>query len=222
MVSTTVYAALDGVVEGGFVVSSRAAVSRRLVLAMLASLCVALAVLALASASAFAWAPTFVGSFGPSVKPTGMAVEEATGNVLVAESGELERLDVFGERGGMPAGGAPTRLTGENTPAGSFSFKGAIAFNEEWVGVAVDNSTSAAAGSIYVVDPGHAVVDRFKLSGNEFKYESQLDGQTRDRFHEAGRRCDGRGRRCLRERSRREHRTRVLARGHRRNCQLRG
>jgi len=137
------------------------------------------ALLSLGSASAFASPATFLGSFPSAAPPTGTAVEESTGNVLVAESGGLEAVDVFGERGGPPAGGAPAKLTGEATPAGSFSFKGAIAYNEEWAGVAVDNSTGSAAGSIYVVDPGHKVVDRFKLSGGEFKYESQLTGFVR-------------------------------------------
>ncbi|HWX88571.1 MAG TPA: hypothetical protein VNX67_10390, partial [Solirubrobacteraceae bacterium] len=100
-----------------------------------------------------------------------MAVEESTGNVFVPESGEdFDAVKVFGERGGLPAGGAPAEFSGQDTPAGSFEFE------RRWVGVAVDNSTSAAAGSIYVVDRGHAVVDRFKLSGGAFKYESQLTG----------------------------------------------
>jgi Collagen triple helix repeat (20 copies) len=107
-----------------------------------------------------------------------MAVEESTGNVLVAESSGLQVVDVFGERGGAPAGGAPATLTGEQTPAKSFEF------NSNWVGVAVDNSTSPAAGSIYVVDRGHAVVDRFKLSGGAFKYESQLTGEPGTHFVE--------------------------------------
>jgi hypothetical protein len=151
----------------------RASVSgHRPILAVLAWLCAALAVSALAGASAFA-APTFVGSFGFLERPTGMAVEESTGNVLVPESGEdFDVVKVFGEKGGLPAGGAPTAFSGEGTPDGSF------AFNFQWVGVAVDNSTSSAAGSVYVVDRGHKVVDRFKLSGGEFKYESQLTGTT--------------------------------------------
>jgi hypothetical protein len=152
-------------------VSSRVAVSRNSVLAVLAPLCAALAVLALGSVSAFASPATYLHSFGPFERPTGIAVEETTGNVLVPESGEdLDAVSVFGARGGAPAGGAPGGFSGEQTPAGSF------AFNREWVGIAVDNSTSAAAGSIYVVDRGHAVVDRFKLSGGVFKYESQLTG----------------------------------------------
>jgi DNA-binding beta-propeller fold protein YncE len=145
--------------------SSRVAVSRGPVLALLAWLCAALAILALASASALASPPTYLENFGPFERPTGMAVEESTGNVFVAESGEDNYVvDVFGERGGAPAGSAPSTLPGEPTPAG-------------WVGLAVDNSTSSAAGSIYIVKPGEAVVDRYKLSGKEFKHESQLTGE---------------------------------------------
>ncbi len=61
-------------------------------------------------------------------------------------------------------------LSGIDTPAKSF------AFNRQWVGIAVDNSIGAGAGSVYVVDRSHKVVDRFKLSGGEYKYESQLTG----------------------------------------------
>jgi hypothetical protein len=151
--------------------SSRVAVSRRPVLALLASLCAALALSALGSASAWASPATYLHSFGPFERPTGLAVEEATGNVFVAPGGVSKAIEVFGARGGAPAGGAPATLTGEETPAGSFEFEG------DWVGLAVDNSTSSAAGSIYVVDRGHKVVDRFKLSGGKFKYEPpQLTG----------------------------------------------
>jgi DNA-binding beta-propeller fold protein YncE len=150
--------------------SSRAVVSRRPFLATLASLCAALSVLAATSTSALASPATYLHSFGPFERPTGLAVEESTGNVFVPESGEdFDVVNVFGARGGSP-GGAPTVFSGLQTPAKSFEF------DREWVGIAVDNSTSAAAGSIYVVDRGHAVVDRFKLSGGEFKYESQLTG----------------------------------------------
>jgi DNA-binding beta-propeller fold protein YncE len=153
------------------VVSSRSVVSYRSALAVLASLCAVLAVLASGAPSAFASAATYLHSFGSFERPTGIAVEESTGNVLIPESGEdFDAVNVFGERGGAAAGGAPAVFSGEHTPAGSFEF------NREWVGIAVDNSTSAAAGSIYVVDRGHAVVDRFKLSGGAFKYESRLTG----------------------------------------------
>jgi DNA-binding beta-propeller fold protein YncE len=138
---------------------------------VLAPLCAALAVLASADTSAFAFSPTFVGSFGPFERPTGLAVEESTGNVFVPERA-TDVVGVFGESGDSPAGGAPVAFSGADTPDGSF------AFNFQWVGIAVDNSTgSAAAGSVYVVDRGHKVIDRFKLSGGEFKYESQLTGE---------------------------------------------
>jgi hypothetical protein len=154
----------------GFVMSGRVAVSRGSVLALLAGLCPALAVLASASASALASPPTYLDNFGPLERPTGMAVEESTGNVFVVENGEDNYVvDVFGARGGKPAGGAPTTLPGEPFPAG-------------WLGLAVDNSTSSATGSIYVVKPGEAVIDRYKLSGNEFKFESQLTGEPGTHF----------------------------------------
>lgn len=153
--------------------SSRAALLRRPVLATLAPLCAAVALLALGSASAWASPATYLHGFGPFARPTGLAVEEATGNVFVPESGEdFDEVNVLGERGRAPANGVPRAFSGEHTPAESFEF------DMDWVGVAVDNSTSAAAGSIYVVDRGHKVVDRFKLSGDEFKYESQLTGFT--------------------------------------------
>ncbi|MGA2165189.1 MAG: hypothetical protein ABSH36_12060 [Solirubrobacteraceae bacterium] len=157
--------------------SGRAVSSYRRVLAVLVSLCVALGVLGSIASFASA-APTLLSWFGSGTPPTGMAVEESTGNVLVAQSNGREAVAVSGARGGSPAGGAPRMLTGAETPAKSFAFEGSVGlgYNEEWVGVAVDNSNSAAAGSIYVADPGHEVVDRFKLSGGAFKYESQLTG----------------------------------------------
>ena len=162
--------------------SSRVAVSRRPVLAVLASLCAVLTVPALGSASAFASPPTYLGNFGSFRYSTGLAVEESTGNVLVTESGASEVVDVFGERGGLPVGwpwSFPSTLTGEQTPAKAFAFNGG------WSGVAVDNSKSAAVGAIYVADSNtgkfagekHEVVDRFKLVRGEFEYESQLTGE---------------------------------------------
>jgi DNA-binding beta-propeller fold protein YncE len=142
---------------------------------MLTLLCAALSV---TSASALASPATYLHSFGPFERPTGLAVEESTGNVFVPENGEdFDVVNVFGARGGSPAGGAPSGFSGVQTPAGSFEF------DREWIGIAVDNSTSTATGSIYVVDRGHAVVDRFKLSGGEFKYESQV-GESATAFTE--------------------------------------
>lgn len=131
----------------------------------------ACALLAMASA-AVASPATYLHSFAFE-RPTGLAVEESTGNLLVPESGEdFDQVRVYGARGGSPAGGAPLGFSGLETPAGSFEFE------RDWVGIAVDDSTGPAAGSVYVADRGHGVVDRFKLSGGEYKYESQLTGFT--------------------------------------------
>jgi hypothetical protein len=154
-------------------VSIRVAVSRP-VAALLVLLCAALVLLALTSASALASPPAYLGSFGSFNYPTGIAVEEARGNVLVVESGGPEVVDVFGEHG-APAGGSP--LTGVGTPATSFAFNGG------WAGVAVDNSKSAAANAVYVADPHnakageeHEVVDRF-FNRAGYEYEPpQLTG----------------------------------------------
>ncbi len=81
--------------------SRRTSFARRLLFAVV-SLC---ATVALAGASAFASPPTFRGSFGFPARPTGMAVEEATGNLLVPEITEdFDVVDVFGETGArLPA-----------------------------------------------------------------------------------------------------------------------
>ena len=149
--------------------SGRAATSRGPIVALFESLGAALAVLAGASTSAEATPATYLRSYDFFSSPTGIAVEESTGNVFSPENGSVQVLD---ERGITPTGGAPKEFSGAQTPAASFAFEGS------WVGVAVDNSTGGASGSVYVVDRGHVVVDRFKLKGGEFKYESQLMGFT--------------------------------------------
>jgi len=157
-----------------------AAVRRRLVLAVVAAMAVLGGSLALTGASALAYRHILKGEFGSFEHPTGVAVDETSGNVFVANGSGPEVVgpevvDVFGEAGGEPAGGAPTTLTGEQTPAKSFDF------GREPVGVAVDNSKSLATGSIYVTDVAgggeHEVIDRFKLSGLEYKYEGQVNGE---------------------------------------------
>ncbi|HEY7934355.1 MAG TPA: hypothetical protein VID48_11085 [Solirubrobacteraceae bacterium] len=161
--------------------SLRVAVSRRPVLAMLVSLCAALAWLAALSATASA-APTYLTSIKFTGRPGGMAVEEATGNVIVASNLGVsyggEAVVVLGATSRTPSDQAPEWFGGAETPAGNF------AFEDKWAGVAVDNTNSPAGGSVYVADPGHGVVDRFKLSGEEYKYESQLTGQPGAHFQE--------------------------------------
>ncbi len=122
--------------------------------------------------------------FGSMSDATGLAVDQSTGNVFVADS-NADVVRVFGAEGGAPAGGIPSELTGASTPSGGFSF-----FKNEATGVAVDNSCfyhklSGAActafdpsnGAIYVTDGNHSVVDKFIVNGKgEYEYVSQLTG----------------------------------------------
>jgi sugar lactone lactonase YvrE len=142
--------------------------SRRAVAASLATLLVFVGVLALASPSALA-SDSYPGVpnalFGASGSgagqlsgPLGVAVDEASGDVYVADAGN-NRVEEFG-----PEGKYVATITGGETPAGSFS---------DPTGVAVDNSSSPAKGDLYVMDVGHHVIDVFESSG---KYLSQIKG----------------------------------------------
>jgi DNA-binding beta-propeller fold protein YncE len=111
--------------------------------------------------------------FGSGIlsRPNGMAVDQATGNVYVADH-ETNVVDVFGPEGGAPVGGGPSQLTGAQAPA-PFSF-GPV---EEPVGIAVDNSGGPSNGDVYVVDLKHGVVDKFRLNAShEYEYLCQLTG----------------------------------------------
>ncbi len=122
--------------------------------------------------------------FGSMSDATGLAVDQSTGNLFVADS-NADVVRVFGAEGGAPAGGIPSELTGASTPSGGFSF-----FENEATGVAVDNACfyhklSGAActafdpsnGAIYVTDGNHKVVDKFIVNGKgEYEYVSQLTG----------------------------------------------
>ncbi len=120
--------------------------------------------------------------FGAGDEPTGVAVDESSGNVFVADSA-FRRVLVFGSEGGGPVGGLPGELTGEQTPAGTFKFGG------EPTGVAVDNACfqhklsggactafDQSSGDIYVTDVKNNVVDKFRVSGGGYEYVCQFTG----------------------------------------------
>src|ERR1017187_331404 len=105
--------------------------------------------------------------------PTGVAVDQETGNVFVADNG-ADAVDIFGAEGGTPAGGVPVQITG-------------IEFaNEEPQAVAVDNAcyyqklsgsaceaADPANGDVYVTEQeGHAV-SRFKFESKTKKYKKE-------------------------------------------------
>jgi hypothetical protein len=142
--------------------------SRRAVAASLATLVVLVGVLALASPSALA-SDSYPGvpnalfgapgsGVGQLSGPVGVAVDESSGDVYVADAGN-NRVEEFGAEGKYVA-----TITGAETPAGSFS---------DSSGVAVDNSSSPAKGDLYVMDVGHHVIDVFNSSGT---YLSQIKG----------------------------------------------
>jgi NHL repeat len=129
-------------------------------------LVVALCGLALETGSALAAElPGVRREFGSFVNPTGIAINQASGEVVVADSG-ANTVEVFSSEGGAPL----SELTG--TPSQSFKFSGLP------VGVAVDNDpASSAYHDLYVADFFNNVVDRFRLiSPGKYEYDCQIDG----------------------------------------------
>jgi hypothetical protein len=103
-------------------------------------------------AFSFAGGETPAGSFGDA---NGVAVDEATGDVYVADVAN-NVVDKF-----TAAGVYLGQITGVGSPAGGFAFANPAA-------VAVDNSTNpldASRGDVYVLDSGHNVIDRFDDTG---------------------------------------------------------
>jgi hypothetical protein len=105
---------------------------------------------------------------GQFSKPSGAAVNDATGQVYVLDQGN-SRIERFSSAGAFEA-----QFDGSETPAKAFAF-GSDALTG---GIAVDNSCyfkklsgSACAsadpsnGDVYVTDPGHKVVDKFSTAG---------------------------------------------------------
>ena len=105
----------------------------------------------------FSSSGSFVTQFGGgSLFAAGVAVDEASGDVYVADTFDNAVL-VF-KPDGSGGYGLLSEWSGEGLPGGGFG---------EVAGVAVDNSKSASAGDVYVVDSedpqlGEGVVDVFK------------------------------------------------------------
>jgi hypothetical protein len=117
---------------------------------------------------------SFVSSFGSFGDPNGIAVDESTGDVYVAdiETATVYKFDADGNPVNFSSL-ATNALSGSATPAGSFSFpseRGTPA------AIAVDNSTDPkdpSAGDLYVMDAGHTVIDKFAPDGT---YIGQISG----------------------------------------------
>ncbi len=113
-----------------------------------------------------------VTSFGSFTNPNGVAVEESTGDVYVADIGTdtVYKFDASGNPVDFPALGT-NALTGSATPAGSFSFSEATGTP---AAVAVDNSGSSSdpsAGDLYVMNAEHEAIDKFNSRG---EYVNQI------------------------------------------------
>ena len=147
------------------------------------------AALALATAPALAYrGHVFAHSFdgmtpGPGQlekfeRPAGIAVNEATGNVYVVDVGK-NRVEWFNSTGSAFEGS----FNGSETPAKTFSGPEGIAvdnscrLHEKRTGEALSESAceklDPSNGDVYVLDAGHAVVDKFSAAG---KYLNELTG----------------------------------------------
>jgi NHL repeat len=153
---------------------------RRIALTGLSVLGLLGAQLALAAGPAAAFTgystPTFFGAAGSGSgqfkEPAGVAVNNASKEVYVYDSGNL-RVQRFDSTGGKFEGqfNGTGALTGPFTAPASISEHAAhgTLFN-----LAVDNDPSSpSVGDVYVVDPGHNVIDKFTAAG---AYLSQLTG----------------------------------------------
>jgi DNA-binding beta-propeller fold protein YncE len=110
--------------------------------------------------------PTSFSPFGSFSHPTGVAVDESTGEVFIADGSPADVVDIFDAKG--------STLLGTLSGAGGGTFD----FEAEPVGVAVDNdSQSASFQDVYVTDVEHSVVDKFKRTGpGAYEYVCQFNG----------------------------------------------
>ena len=121
------------------------------------------------------------GSFGHSgagpgefAEPSGIAADEATKDVYVADKGN-DRVEVFDAAGNFlfEFNGSGT-LANEGIKAGSGPGEVETGRFERPEGIAVDNDPSSPShGDVYVVDAGHNVIDKYSAQG---QYLGQLVG----------------------------------------------
>ena len=140
------------------------------------SLAMTIIVLAMGAGATPALAEThsFQFSFGSFTNPNGIAVEESTGDVYVADiaTNTISKFDANGNPVEFSALHS-NALSGSATPAGSFSFPSVPGTP---AAIAVDNSKSTSdpsRGDLYVMDAGHNVIDKFSSDGT---YLSQVTG----------------------------------------------
>jgi sugar lactone lactonase YvrE len=101
-------------------------------------------------------------TFGDFSNPSGVAIDEANGNVFVTELGEFgpadDSVQILGPEGGAPIGVAVPELEG-------FDFVSSA-------DLAIDNSAvSPSKGALYVTDLGNEAVKKFTLNPVSEEYE---------------------------------------------------
>ncbi len=105
-------------------------------------------------------------------EPSGVAVHDATGDVYVYDAGN-QRVEWFDAGGGKFEG----QFDGSGSPTGRFAPPASVsehAAHGTLFNLAVDNDASSpSTGDVYVVDPGHNVIDKFSATGT---YLSQVTG----------------------------------------------
>jgi hypothetical protein len=127
---------------------------------------VGLACLLVVGVSAGAWAGVthpLSGTFGTFSSPGSVAVDQASGDVLVLDRGanQVLRFDSAGNAVNFAALGSSV-LDGSATPQGGFAFDSSPGAAQ----VAVDNSGGTTDGDVYVTDSFHNVVDVFASDGS--------------------------------------------------------
>jgi hypothetical protein len=122
--------------------------------------------------------PSFFGTTGSGggqfERPEGVAVNEETGDVYVYDSGNLrvEWFDSTGTKfeGQFNGGATPAKAFASNGKETEYAKAGTL-FN-----LAIDNDPSSPSkNDVYVVDPGHNVIDKFSATG---AYITTLSGFT--------------------------------------------
>ncbi len=89
---------------------------------------------------------------GQFSSPAGVAVDDSSGDVYVADQGNnrVERFDA--------EGGYLSQFNGSDNPSFPEGFSAPT-------GIAVDNSTGPSKGDVYVIDQGHHAIDKFSSTG---------------------------------------------------------
>jgi sugar lactone lactonase YvrE len=103
--------------------------------------------------------------------PSGVAIDQQTGNVYVANGAGPEAVDVFGSEGGAPAGGVPATIAG-------FDFGGEpaeVAFDNTCHYQALSGSGCTSFdpsnGDLYVANVGANEIDKLQLNTLSGEYE---------------------------------------------------